>query len=63
MSRIVDVQASPIHRHQWLLTFACGHRVSVTSKTKPHADRYVCGDCWYAQHGAVDLSASKESRA
>jgi hypothetical protein len=62
VNRVTCIAPSPIHDHQWLLTFACGHRTSVTSKTKPVAGRYTCGDCWWAEREAREAAAAEVAR-
>lgn len=55
--RVVAIEPSPVHRFQWLLRFTCGHRVSVTSRIKPRADRYTCGDCRVRLHDRREVRA------
>jgi hypothetical protein len=54
---VATIEPSPVHRRQWLLRFTCGHRVSVTSKIKPQARRYSCGDCWVRLHDRREVRA------
>lgn len=41
---VVRAKQSPLSALQWLITFACGHEVWHTQKTRPHGYK-VCAVC------------------